>query len=52
MIKQRVESIDVYKKNNREDLLKIDLFSKTKIADEKLGLIEVWFFRFVVNYNS
>ena len=24
MIKQRVESIDVYKKNNREDLLKIE----------------------------
>ena len=25
MIKQRTESIDVYKKNNREDLLKIEV---------------------------
>ena len=30
----------------------IDLFSKTKIADGKWGLIEILFFRFVVNYNS
>ena len=47
MIKQRSESIEIYKKNNRSDLL-----SKTKIASEKLDLLAALFLRLEFNYNS
>ena len=39
MVKQRSESIDIYKKNNRSDLLEIEQNEHVKAISEKLNML-------------